>query len=110
MFDRTHKRLFGSNIHRGIYACVQGPSLETPAEYKYFKTIGADLVGMSTAAEVITAVYLGMRVGALSIVSNVADPDKSIPKTTVEDVIANVNQAGERLRKLVYSVVEELVV
>lgn len=60
----------GINLHEGVYIGVQGPSFETPAEYRFFHTIGADAVGMSTVPEVIVAVHSGMRVCALSVITN----------------------------------------
>ena len=62
----------GMTLHEGIYAAVLGPSYETPAEIRYLKAIGADLVGMSTVAETITANYLGMAVLGISCVTNAA--------------------------------------
>jgi purine-nucleoside phosphorylase len=59
-------------LQEGVYAAVSGPSYETPAEIRYLRTMGADLVGMSTVPEVIVANYLGMRVLALSCVTNMA--------------------------------------
>jgi purine-nucleoside phosphorylase len=60
------------NIHQGIYAAVPGPSYETPAEIRFLKTIGADVVGMSTVAEVVVARHCGMKVMAISVVTNMA--------------------------------------
>jgi purine-nucleoside phosphorylase len=62
----------GIELHEGVYAAVLGPSYETPAEIRYLKTIGADLVGMSTVAETIAANYLGMQVLGISCVTNLA--------------------------------------
>jgi purine-nucleoside phosphorylase len=62
----------GIQLSEGVYAALTGPSYETPAEIRYLRTIGADLVGMSTAPEVIVANYLGMRVLAISCVTNMA--------------------------------------
>src|SRR5205085_6628642 len=59
-------------LSEGVYAAMLGPSYETPAEIRFLRTIGADLVGMSTAGEVIVANYLGMRVLAISCVTNMA--------------------------------------
>ena len=62
----------GILLQEGVYAAVLGPSYETPAEVRYLKTIGADLVGMSTVAEAITATHMGMQVLGISCVTNVA--------------------------------------
>jgi purine-nucleoside phosphorylase len=62
----------GKPIHEGVYAALLGPSYETPAEIRYLRTIGADLVGMSTAAETIAANHAGMEVLGISCVTNVA--------------------------------------
>jgi purine-nucleoside phosphorylase len=62
----------GKTLHEGIYAAVLGPSYETPAEIRYLRTIGADLVGMSTVLEVIAARHMGMKVLAISCVTNMA--------------------------------------
>jgi len=62
----------GQTIHEGVYAALLGPSYETPAEIRYLRTIGADLVGMSTVPEVIAARHLGMKVLAISCITNMA--------------------------------------
>ena len=62
----------GKTVHEGVYAGLLGPSYETPAEIRYLRTIGADLVGMSTIAEVIAARHMGIKVLAISCVTNMA--------------------------------------
>ncbi|MBK9982436.1 MAG: purine-nucleoside phosphorylase [Saprospiraceae bacterium] len=95
----------GINIKSGVYAGLPGPSLETPAEYQYLYRIGADLVGMSTVPEVITARHLGMKVLALSIVTNVCYPPERIKVTTVEDVIGMVEKKAIAVGNLIQEVV-----
>ena len=81
-------------IHQGVYAALQGPSLETPAEYNFLHVIGADLVGLSTVPEVIAAKHLGLKIAVLSIVSNVCYPIEEITETTLEEVVAVVGKAA----------------
>jgi purine-nucleoside phosphorylase len=76
----------GIHLQKGIYAGLTGPSLETPAEVKFLQTIGAEAVGFSTVQEVIVAVHSGMRVLALSTITNVHDPERPVP-ATVEEII-----------------------
>jgi purine-nucleoside phosphorylase len=87
-------------LSEGVYVALPGPNLETPAEYNYCRIIGADLVGMSTVPEVIAARHIGLKVAALSVVSNVCFPLERIRPTTVDMVIATVNNAHNQLYKL----------
>lgn len=85
----------------GIYACVTGPALETRAELRYLKTIGADLIGMSTVPEVLVAAQCRMKVLALSVVTNVVDPDQRMTEVELEDVIAISEKIGPQLAGLI---------
>ncbi|MBK8820104.1 MAG: hypothetical protein IPN49_13840 [Saprospiraceae bacterium] len=82
---------------------MQGPSLETPAEYKMAFRLGADLVGMSTVPEVIAARHCGLKVTALSIVSNVCYPLQRLTPTTVEEVIQTVKNSSGKLNRILHS-------
>ena len=90
----------GQELKTGIYAALPGPSLETPAEYRYLHRIGADLVGMSTVPEVIAAVHAGFEVLTFSIVTNVCYPPERITETTVEEVIEVVGHSARKLDRL----------
>lgn len=90
----------GLSLKQGVYLALQGPSLETPAEYKMARIMGADILGMSTIPEVIVAKHAGIKVAVFSIVSNVCFPKSAITETTVEAVIATVMNSVGRLQLL----------
>ena len=92
-------------LKTGVYAGLPGPSLETPAEYQYLFRIGADMVGMSTVPEVITARHIGMKVLALSVITNVCYPPERIKVTTVNDVIEMVEKRAEDVGEIISQVV-----
>lgn len=89
--------------HRGVFVAVPGPNLETRAEYRFLRTIGADVVGMSTVPEVIVAVHCGMRVVGFSVVTDMCLPDALEP-ADVAKIIAVANTAEPKLCKLVMGV------
>ena len=93
----------GIPLREGIYAMVAGPNYETPAELRFLRQIGADAVGMSTVPEVIAARHTGMRVLALSCVTNVALPPEGIapPEPSHAEVVATAERAGTNLARLV---------
>ena len=80
------------NLHKGVYAAVVGPQLETKAEYKYLKIIGADAVGMSTVPEVIVANHLNLSVLAISVLTDECDPDNLKP-VNIPEIIALAENA-----------------
>lgn len=82
----------GIVLHKGIYASVVGPQLETRAEYRYLKIIGADAVGMSTVPEVIVANHLGLPVAALSVLTDECDPDNLQP-VNIKDILSMAGKA-----------------
>lgn len=89
---REAKRI-GLGVHEGVYAALSGPSFETPAEIRYLRTIGADLVGMSTVPEVITARHMNIRVLGISCATNMAAGILDQPVTHAE-----VLETGERVK------------
>jgi purine-nucleoside phosphorylase len=94
-------------LREGVYVAVPGPNLETRAEYRMLRAMGADLVGMSTVPEVITAVHQGMRVLGLSIITDNCLPDALEP-TSVEQIIAVAREAEPLLATVVRGVLERL--
>ena len=86
---------------------MAGPNLETRAEYRFLRAIGADVVGMSTVPEVLVAIHGGMRVLGVSIVTDMCLPDALEP-ATVEKIIAAANGAEPKLAALVRGVLERL--
>lgn len=94
----------GIKLQRGVYAGVSGPTYETPAEYKYIRTIGADAVGMSTVPEVIAARHMGLRCFALSIISDLGVPGK-IVAITHEHVIDAASAVEPIMTKLIREMV-----
>ncbi|HEU5440387.1 MAG TPA: purine-nucleoside phosphorylase, partial [Ktedonobacterales bacterium] len=98
-------------LHEGVYAMVGGPNYETPAELRFLRAIGADAVGMSTVPEVIAARHSGMRVLAISCITNVtlpADANEPPPEPSHAEVVANAERAGIQLTALVERVVAEM--
>ncbi len=89
--------------HKGVVVAVTGPNLETRAEYRFLRAIGADVVGMSTVPEVIVAVHCGMRVFGVSVITDMCLPDALEP-ADVEKIIAIAGAAEPKLRALVTGV------
>lgn len=100
--------VLGKKLHEGVYVCLQGPSLETPAEYQYMHNIGGHVVGMSTVPEVIVARQIEMEVLCFSIVTNVCIPIERLTKTTVEEVVEVANKAEKKLTRLVSALLADL--
>ncbi|MCX7704457.1 MAG: purine-nucleoside phosphorylase, partial [Planctomycetota bacterium] len=91
----------------GVYAAMLGPSLETRAEYRFLKLIGADCVGMSTVPEVIVGVHCGFKICALSIITDMCLPDALEP-VKIEEIIKVANSAQKDLRKLFLGLIKKL--
>lgn len=86
--------------HTGVYVAVPGPNLETRAEYRWLRSMGADVVGMSTIPEVIVAVHEGMRAAGISIITDMCDPDHLEP-VSVEEILQVAADAEPRLTRMV---------
>lgn len=96
---RAAAAALGIALAEGVYVQVPGPSLETAAETRMLRLLGADAVGMSTVMEVIQAVHCGMEVLALSAITNVNDPDRYLP-AAIDEVIAMAEQAGPAIAQI----------
>ena len=92
--------------HKGTYVGLTGPNYETRAEYRFLKLIGGDVVGMSTVPEVIVAAHMGLRVLALSTVTNMCLPD-AIKASSGAEVVEIAKAAEEKLRKIVLGIVAD---
>ena len=92
-------------LNEGVYAAVSGPNLETPAEYRFLKKIGADVVGMSTVPEVIVANHMSLPCAAVSVITDECDPDNLKP-VDIKEIIKIAGQAEEKLTKLFSAFVE----
>jgi len=94
-------------LKQGVYAAVDGPNLETRAEYRYLKVIGADLVGMSTVPEVIAANHMQLSCAAISVVTDECDPDNLKP-VNIQEIIEAAGKADEKLSQLFYQTIVAL--
>lgn len=94
-------------LREGVYVAVQGPNLETRAEYRYLRTIGADAIGMSTVPEVIVAKYLNIPLCALSVLTDDCDPDNLKP-VDINEIIALAKQAEVGLTQIITNLIKEL--
>ena len=94
-------------VQKGVYAGLTGPSLETPAEMRFLRSIGADAVGFSTVMEAIAAVHAGMQVLGLSVITNMCLPDAPTP-ADVDDIIAAAQGAAPHLETIIGRVIDRL--
>jgi purine-nucleoside phosphorylase len=94
-------------VQKGVYVAMQGPSLETRAEYRFLRTIGADAVGMSTIPEDIVAIHMGMKVFGVSIITDECFPDTLKP-VTIDEVIAVANRAEPKMTAIMKEVVKRI--
>jgi purine-nucleoside phosphorylase len=91
--------------HKGVFVAVSGPNLETRAEYRFLRAIGADVVGMSTVPEIIVAAHCGLRAVGFSVITDMCLPD-ALEVAEVSKIIAVANQAAPNLRTLISGVLE----
>jgi purine-nucleoside phosphorylase len=101
---RTAALRLGKHVHQGVYVAVAGPNLETRAEYRFLRTIGADVVGMSTVPENIVARHMGMEVLGLSIVTDECFPD-SLQPAHLDDILAAAATAEPLMTAIIRDVI-----
>lgn len=94
-------------VNQGVYACVPGPNLETRAEYRYIRAIGANVVGMSTVPEVLVAVHSNLPIVAISVITDEGFHDVLAP-VSVEDVIAVASKAEPKMTELMLKLINEV--
>jgi purine-nucleoside phosphorylase len=97
----------GIKMHQGVYLAVSGPMMETKAEYRYMRQLGADVVGMSTVPEVIAAVHMSMEVLGVSVITDECFPDALEP-VSLDDVLEAAAMAEPQLTRVVVGVLERL--
>ncbi len=97
----------GIILRKGVYAGLMGPSLETPAETRFIRMIGADAVGMSTVPEVIAAIHCGIKVMAIVAITNMNLPD-SMKKSSAEEITATAQETAPRLSVLWKNIIPAL--
>ena len=94
-------------MQQGVYLALTGPMLETKAEYRFLRQIGADVVGMSTIPEVISAVHMGMEVLGISVITDECFPD-ALEAVSIEDVIEAATMAEPKMTRVIIRVLEKL--
>lgn len=97
----------GIRMHQGVYLALSGPMLETRAEYRHLRMIGADVVGMSTVPEVIAAVHMGMEVLGISVITDECFPDALKP-VVMEEVLEAAGMAEPKMTQIIIGVLEKL--
>jgi purine-nucleoside phosphorylase len=95
------------HVITGVYVCIPGPSLETPAETRWLRNCGADAVGMSSIPEVLVARHAGLQVLGLSVVSNVNDPDNFQP-IILEHIIDTAGRVAPQLERLIMEIIKRI--
>jgi purine-nucleoside phosphorylase len=99
-------KIKGFGIHKGVYVAVNGPTLETRAEYRFFRIIGGDVVGMSTVPESIVANHMGMKVFGISLVTDIGDPDNLVP-VSLEEILQVAKEGEPKLTAVIRGVLAQ---
>jgi len=94
-------------VHTGVYASVQGPNLETAAEYKYLQIIGADVVGMSTVPEILVARHMGLRSFAISVITDEGFHDE-LDAVSLQDVVNAANSSEPKMTAIIKELISSL--
>lgn len=97
----------GITLRKGVYAGLSGPSLETPAEVRFLKIIGADAVGFSTVQEVIAGVHAGIKILGLSVITNIHNPDNP-SLSSVDEIIETARKASPKIEAIIRKVIETI--
>jgi purine-nucleoside phosphorylase len=97
----------GIRMHEGVYVAVAGPNLETRAEYRFLRALGADVVGMSTIPEVIAAVHMNMKVMGISVITDECFPD-SLKPVVMSEILQAADMAEPKMTKVMIGVLEQL--
>ena len=95
------------DVKKGVYVSVMGPNLETRAEYRHLKAIGADMVGMSTVPEVIVANHIGLHCAAISVITDECDPD-DLKRVDISEIIETAGKADAVLTRIMKAMVSRL--
>lgn len=94
-------------MHQGVYVAVTGPNLETRAEYRFLRTIGGDVVGMSTVPEVIAAVHMGMKTLGISVITDECFPD-SLKPVAMKEILEAADMAEPKMTRVMIGTLERL--
>lgn len=97
----------GIKMHEGVYLAVSGPMMETKAEYRYMRQLGADVVGMSTVPEVIAAVHMGLDVLGISVITDECFPD-ALESVSLDDVLEAAGMAEPKMTQIIIGVLSRL--
>jgi purine-nucleoside phosphorylase len=94
-------------VHRGVYAAMTGPNLETPSEYRYLRTIGADVVGMSMVPEALVGIHSGLKILGITVVTDLATPETLKP-SNIKEIIEIAQSAEPKMTSLVKGLLARL--